>query len=187
VFFQTEESLLPEDTNGRLDVYQWENGHLALLSTGRSEGESFFGDASETGEDVFIFTRQQLVGQDTDENMDVYDARVGGGIASQTPFPPPTPCGESSCHETTPTPPTFPQTASEGLSSEGNVEPVPATRPKPEAPTRTQLLARALKKCHARRGAARRRCERQARKKYGRTAGRRAHGSGSRNHGGAGR
>ena len=91
-----------------LDVYEWEapgsgscsegspsysaqnEGCLYLISTGKSESPSYFADASESGNDAFFFTRSQLVGQDKDELQDVYDARVGGGLASQNP-PPPSP------------------------------------------------------------------------------------------------
>ena len=109
VFFETTEALVPEDTNGQqncvssscLDTYEWEapgsgsceangsgysplnDGCVYLISTGTSEFPSFFADASANGNDVLFFTRQQLVGQDQDELQDVYDARVGGGLAAQ--------------------------------------------------------------------------------------------------------
>lgn len=96
VFFETTESLVPADVNGVGDVYEWErerigscpagDGHcLYLISTGTAHAKSFFGDASASGEDVFFFTRQPLVGQDNDLNFDVYDARVDGGISAQNP------------------------------------------------------------------------------------------------------
>jgi hypothetical protein len=98
------------------DVYEWEatgaggcqesspsyspfnEGCVYLISNGKSEFPSLFADASASGEDVFFFTRQQLVGQDTDQLQDVYDARVGGGLASQNE-PPAVPCeAPESCH-----------------------------------------------------------------------------------------
>ena len=133
VFFQTAESLLPADTNGVLDIYEWEaSGHgscpavppglsapgahcLFLLSTGTAAQESYFGDASASGEDAFFFTRQPLVSQDTDNNVDVYDARVNGGIASQSPPPPPRPCEAEACRPPVTTRPTEPTPASESL------------------------------------------------------------------------
>jgi hypothetical protein len=72
-------------------------------------------DASANGSDVFFFTRQSLVGQDKDELQDVYDARVGGGIAAQNRLPA-IPCESTdSCHgpypgapaETSPATPAF--------------------------------------------------------------------------------
>jgi hypothetical protein len=87
-----------------LDVYEWvapgpetgckedgpnysplDAGCVYLISTGKDKFPSLFADASASGNDVFFFTRQQLVGQDKDELQDVYDARVGGGLASQGP------------------------------------------------------------------------------------------------------
>ena len=34
VFFQTAEALVPADTNGMLDVYEYEGGHVSLISSG---------------------------------------------------------------------------------------------------------------------------------------------------------
>ncbi len=84
------------------DVYEWEaagtgscqskaqnGGCLYLLSTGQEPEPSFFVDASPSGNDVFLITRSALVRQDGDQLMDVYDARVNGGLASQNQPPPP--------------------------------------------------------------------------------------------------
>lgn len=85
-WFETVSALLPADENGRLDVYQWADGQgLSLISTGRSPNDSYLGDASADGEDVFFFTREQLAAEDTDDLLDVYDARVGGGLPSRRP------------------------------------------------------------------------------------------------------
>jgi len=97
------------------DVYEWEapgtgtctassssyasssDGCLYLISTGTSTEPSFFGGADGKGEDAFFYTSQRLVGQDKDELFDIYDARVGGGLAGQNPAPP-NPCLErASC------------------------------------------------------------------------------------------
>ncbi len=87
-FFETEQALLSDDTNGRADVYQWFEGQLSLISTGRGEGPAEFVDASADGRDVFFTTRERLVGSDLDNRVDVYDARVGGGFPEQQ-LPPP--------------------------------------------------------------------------------------------------
>ncbi len=109
LFFSTPEGLVGNDLNGVGDVYEWEakgkgscdseaqnGGCLFLISTGTSTEPSYFSDASESGNDVFIFTTQKLVGQDKDDLYDVYDARVGGGIAAQNPMPP-APCEGEAC------------------------------------------------------------------------------------------
>jgi hypothetical protein len=130
-FFETAEALVPADTNGATgcplsactDVYEWEvsgaggckevapaysplnEGCLYLISTGKSEFPSLFADASESGNDAFFFTRQQLVRQDKDELQDVYDARVGGGLVSQNRIEP-VPCeGAEACHGLAQSPP----------------------------------------------------------------------------------
>ena len=112
VFFESTERLVVEDVNGEAgcpgfvagastypacrDVYMWEEsgrgscegkvqngGCLYLLSSGQSPQPSFFGDAGADGENAFLVTSSQLVHRDQDELYDVYDARVGGGLAAQ--------------------------------------------------------------------------------------------------------
>jgi hypothetical protein len=143
VFFESEEALLPQDTNAVRDVYEWERqgtngcaaetaafsqsrgGCLYLISTGQSTGESFFGDASADGGDVFFFTRQPLAGQDQDDNLDVYDARVAGGIPAQNPSPPLS-CDGEACRAAAVTPPVFGAPASASFTGPGNLTSQPA-------------------------------------------------------------
>lgn len=81
VFFSTSESLLPQDVNGVADTYEYDadNGALSLLSTGKGNEPAMFTDASASGDDVFIVTRQQLVSADRDAFVDLYDVRAGTG------------------------------------------------------------------------------------------------------------
>jgi hypothetical protein len=97
VFFDTTNRLLAADHNGARDVYAYQNGHLQLISPGNEDFDAFFVDASNDGSDVFFQTDQGLVGQDTDGESDVYDARIGGGFASQNPPPPPGACAGAEC------------------------------------------------------------------------------------------
>ncbi len=154
-------------------------GCVTLVSSGTSERESAFLDASESGDDVFFLTAAQLVAQDTDTSLDVYDARVCGTsemqpcLPIQTPAPPPC-AGEGECR-----PPAPPQSspsapASSMFSGPGNQANVgggaPSTKPPPARKplTRAQKLARALKACHKlKRRKPRRVCERKARRAYG--------------------
>lgn len=97
VFFVTGERLLPEDVNDKYDVYQYDvdTGERHLLSSGKSNSNSYFLDATPDGRDVFIATRERLSPWDVDDNVDVYDLRVGGGVA-----PPPSgvpPCEGDAC------------------------------------------------------------------------------------------
>jgi hypothetical protein len=76
------------------DVYQWEpngvgdckrtGGCVRLISSGHGPFVSVFLDSSSDGDDAFIITREQLVLADKDEQVDLYDARVGGGFPSET-------------------------------------------------------------------------------------------------------
>ena len=85
VFFETTAALLPTDTNGPCpgfyqacnDVYQWHLGHgISLISSGQSASRSYFLGASPDGRNVFIGTHARLVPADTDNQGDVYDARL---------------------------------------------------------------------------------------------------------------
>ncbi len=101
VFFETAEALVDSDTNGKADVYMWSGGELRLVSSGKSDEESEFIDASESGDDVFFTTRERLVWSDVDDLVDVYDARVGGGFPEQKV---PQECVGDTCQPSTPRP-----------------------------------------------------------------------------------
>jgi hypothetical protein len=120
-FFQTDSRLVPEDTNGRRDVYVWERGEPRLISTGRSGDHSLFIDASANGDHVFFGTREQIVPWDTDDLRDLYVARVGGGLpAPPTPEPP---CVGDECQGEPAGPPALMDPFSDVFGGFGNVEP----------------------------------------------------------------
>jgi hypothetical protein len=79
VFFSTAEALVPEDRNSVLDAYEFDpaTNKVSLLSSGAGRDPTTFADASSSGNDVFLTTRQRLVTADGDSLVDVYDARVG--------------------------------------------------------------------------------------------------------------
>jgi hypothetical protein len=122
LFFESFDSLEPRDVNGKRDVYEFERAGVgdcdeesptysaatdacvSLISTGKSSSESYFVDASASGDDVFLSTRQRLTATDIDDYYDVYDARVGGGFPD--PPPPIPPCGGEACREAGGAPPT---------------------------------------------------------------------------------
>jgi hypothetical protein len=186
VFFDTEETLVPQDTNGVMNVYEWEQegtgsctvgdgsssgGCLYLISTGQSGSGSYFGEASTDGRDVFFFTRQTLVSQDQDNNVDVYDAREDGGIVAQNPAPTAAACSGEACRGALGPTAVFAAPTSAGLTGAGNISPqspaTPAGRAKPRPLTRAQKLADALHACRRRPKVRRAKCEAQARKSYG--------------------
>ncbi len=124
-FFESKDRLLLADVNGAQDVYQYSaaDGKVHLISTGQSPNDSYFGDATPSGSDAFFTTREQLVLQDHDELADLYDARVGGGIASQNE-PPPPPCDPNvNCGGPITSPPTGPGPSTPALI--GPPDPVP--------------------------------------------------------------
>lgn len=102
LFFDSADRLSGADTNSRADVYEWEAsgegscteapGCVRLVSGGREEGGTFL-DASGDGNDVFFLTGDSLVASDPG-SIDVYDARVGGGLPEPEP---PIPCTGDAC------------------------------------------------------------------------------------------
>jgi sugar lactone lactonase YvrE len=149
VFFDSAEELLPADTNGQAgcpsesgfprctDVYEFEPegvgrpacsepaGCLSLLSTGTGSLETFFIDASLSGNDVFIREFQKLVPSDTEEGApSIYDVRENGGFSKPVTSPCTTPEGCRGA-PTTPQPTLFGAPASQTFSGVGNLAPPP--------------------------------------------------------------
>jgi hypothetical protein len=120
LFFNAADSLVPQDTNGTFDVYEFEfpqgpgqpasntcttasssyspvsGGCVSLISSGTSPEESAFMDASESGDDVFFLTASHLTGRDDDTSLDLYDARVGGGEPTEVK---PVECSGDACQQ----------------------------------------------------------------------------------------
>ncbi len=152
VFFETADKLVASDTNGDdgcpgvaglllstktcQDVYEWEaegtgschsarqnGGCLYLISSGTSSDAAYFADADMEGNNAFFFTEQSLAGQDKDQIVDLYDARVGGGIVSQNPPPPPPVCEGEACKGPAPTQPATESPGSASFTAPGNPKP----------------------------------------------------------------
>jgi len=121
VFFSTPESLVTEDSNGKWDAYEYDvpSASLHLISTGKSSADSYFLDASESGDDVFFVTRERLVGWDVDDNYDLYDARVNGGFPD--PAPPALVCSGDACRASADGPPAADAAASAQVRRAGDV------------------------------------------------------------------
>jgi DNA-binding beta-propeller fold protein YncE len=100
VFFYTASSLVPQDTNGAEDVYEYQDGEVRLISPGtRNETARAIGSSAD-GRNVYFTTEQQLVAQDTDSEPDIYDAHIEGGLTSQTEDRTAAPeCGAGQCPE----------------------------------------------------------------------------------------
>jgi len=123
VLFSSPEALVPEDTNGVFDAYRYDapTGELSLVSSGTSPDPTSFVDASASGGDVFLVTREQLVPSDSDDLADVYDARAGGGF-DEPIEPPHAPCSGERCQGSAgqAPPPSSPASQAQGR---GNVVP----------------------------------------------------------------
>jgi hypothetical protein len=143
LFFNSHDALLPRDTNGRTDVYEWEapgkgtceesspsfspqnQGCVELISSGKSPTSSEFVDASPSGEDVFFTTLSSFDPRDTGL-VDIYDARVGGGFPA--PSAPPAACEGEAC-QSAPEAPNDQTPSSLSFEGAGNVKEEAAPAP----------------------------------------------------------
>ncbi len=139
LFFSSPDPLVPGLPGGSDKVFEYEDGGVQLISGTEGGGSGVFLDASASGDDVFLATREQLAPGDDDELADVYDARVDGGLPLAPTL---TPCAGAACQEPLTPAPAFTAPISASFSGAGNLSPAP-----PSKPTRAQLLARALAKC----------------------------------------
>src|SRR6202007_600664 len=118
-----------------------------------------------------------LPGRDHDQQVDVYDAREGGGIAAESETSPQG-CSGEACQQQSSAPSSLVDSVpgSFTFSGPGNAiePPPPAVTPKPKAKTlsRTQQRARALQACHRKKHKSERvSCEKKVRKQYAVKAG----------------
>jgi DNA-binding beta-propeller fold protein YncE len=170
VFFTTAEALVPGDTNGKDDVYEYDvpSGTVHLISSGHDPSDSYFMEASASGNDVFFLTHQQLVGWDHDQNYDLYDARVGGGMPE--PSEAPQACGGDACRGPLAQVPGAATPGSAAFTGVGNLSAPAAPLPLKHL-SNAQLLHSALKACKKnKKKAKRRKCEARARQRYGKKA-----------------
>ncbi len=121
VFFQSNVALVPGDSNGKIDIYQWHEGTLSLISSGTGSADSLYSSATSSGSDVLFNTYDRLVPEDTDEQMDVYDARIDGGFPAP-PTPSPT-CTGPGCRSTAGGAPPLTGVGSTTFSGKGNSAP----------------------------------------------------------------
>ena len=145
VFFETKDALVPQDTNGLLDVYEWENGRVYLISSGQGTFGSFFSGASSNGDDVFFTTTDHLAPQDIESATQIYDARVDGGFPYR-PFT--TGCDSGQCQGPQTPAPVFGAPASATFVGLGNPAPVsaPVVKSKPKAKTKPKRRSRKRKR-----------------------------------------
>ncbi len=182
LFFDSQDRLSAADVNGRAeDVYEEEPSGVgsctrtvscvSLISPGSGSYDSNFlamgGEGEREGGDVFFTTRERLVPADKDELIDVYDARVEGGLASEAEGQPGGCVGET-CQATSSAPAAiFGAPMSMTFSGAGNLTPPAPVAAKPKPLTRAQKLTKALRSCRSKKSrAGRLACGKAARQKY---------------------
>jgi hypothetical protein len=139
-----------------MNVYEWHEGHVYLISDGRdvsvNNGEAplctpalsstclLGSDAS--GANVFFSTTDKLVGQDTDTELDYYDARICSSASpclDQSPSPTVI-CQEDACQGSPIPQPPLASAASVSFSGPGNASP-----PAPTPVGKVKLLRHAVR------------------------------------------
>ncbi len=83
----------------------------------------------ERGENIFFTSRERLVPADTDELLDVYDARVDGGFSGEAESAG-AGCRGETCQRTS-GPPSAPVSGTSSFQGAGNVKPQAAPEVKP--------------------------------------------------------
>ncbi len=170
VFFMSKDALTPQALGGFNNVYEYHGGEVSLISDGHDVVSTFRLPAVEligtdtSGLDVFFMTADRLVPQDTDNQTDLYDARIDGG---SPPAVSSAPCEGDAC-----------QGAASALAAPAATAPavgeapaVPvaggSVTPKSKPPTNAQKLTKALRACAKRPKRQRAGCRSQAYKHFG--------------------
>jgi hypothetical protein len=151
VFFNSQEGLVPQDTNGLNDAYEWERagtgtcgpsntnysqvsgGCVYLLSSGTGSNGSWVAGASEDGSNVFIATNDSLTPQVVEVSQEIYDARINGGFPyTQLEYG----CDSGQCQgPQTPAPPLLAPPPSATFVGVGNPTPETSNKAKPKSKT----------------------------------------------------
>jgi hypothetical protein len=155
-FFQSTEALVPGDTDGLQDVYEWEaqgvgscerpQGCTYLISSGQSARTDYLYAVSDSGDDVFFRSSDLLVPSDNDETPSIYDARVGGGFPEGTEEE----CLAEGCRGGLIPGPALPMPAAPAVSADDNVS-VAKKCPKGKHKVTKNGKTRCVKKHHKRR------------------------------------
>jgi hypothetical protein len=86
VVFRSSGALSPRAVNdlhtqaGPLDVYEWHDGQVSLISTGHSPTSDEGPTIAPSGRDIFFTSTENILPQDSDGLMSLYDARIEGGF-----------------------------------------------------------------------------------------------------------
>jgi hypothetical protein len=137
VVFATQEQLSPEDENASWDAYAWHQGQVELISQtgpfGMPENSFKQVTISRDGRNIFFTTRATLVGTDTNNSVDVYDARVGGGFPEAAPT---APCSDALGCQGAVAPPLGGSAAGSESAQPSGIAPAPLPPPCPKGKVR---------------------------------------------------
>ena len=130
VFFESADDLTtgmgaPESGTGHRNVYEYHEGRVYLMHAG-TDFNVYFRGTSADGSDAFFETADRLVPQDTDTQLDLYDARIDGGYPVEAGA---ATCQPETCLGPLTTPPIL-AVAGTNSAAEGNATPIPTTPPK---------------------------------------------------------
>lgn len=121
VFFTTSDALVPQDVDRGPDIYEWHDGVVKLITSGRFAYPGGVGPAplsvSAGGRDFFFSDIAPLTPDVRDSSTKIYDARVGGGFA---PVAPPAECEGDRCQGPPSAPPAIDRPGSGLLRGPGN-------------------------------------------------------------------
>ncbi len=154
VFFDTSDPLVPQDANGKFDVYEWENGTIFLISSGTGIHDSLLMDNSSSGNDLFFTTADGLVPGDTEGGYDVYDARVPH--PGDNPPPSAVPCQGDVCQGSPSVPALLGAPSSATFDGLGNIVQQPTTGAVKKKTTKKTTGEKRRKRSKKRRGKAHR-------------------------------
>ncbi len=185
VIFFSFNALAPQATNslsGNLcrNVYEYRRakneqnisaGDVSLVSDGKDVAVSAgvcgsTGKMNPSGSDLFVQTTDPLVSQDVNTQIDIYDAREGGGFSAEALGPR---CVDDSCQGALSV---APELFSPGSTTPvgGDFTPrisVSMTKGKTRQLSRAQKLVKALAVCRKKQRVKRKACKSEARKRYG--------------------
>jgi hypothetical protein len=174
IFFTSSARLVPEASKGASNVYEYRDGDV-FMTSGGSDASLNGGEVATrlwgidpTGANMFFTSAAQLVPEDRETQLVLYDARTEGGLAG---LPGVTgACAGDTCRGPAAVAPGLQSAATVQQGAGGNL-PLTATgagRPRSKSVSKAQKLERALAACRAkhRRRARRAACEKNARALY---------------------
>ncbi len=131
IVFSTVAPFSSRAVNGDVNVYAWHEGRTGMISTGLSQTSDTNPVVSRSGQDIFFLTSQNILPQDSDGLLDVYDARIDGGFPEASV--PPGGCSGDTCQGPPSVPSLLNAPASATFSGLGNPIPASKTVTKPKS------------------------------------------------------